>query len=82
METIKIKEGSYKSIEDVIVEIKTTKKIEDVSTVEVSESTIRATIEVLNKKKSDLCAQIDEEIAINNSMLSKVTGIDRSSVII
>lgn len=77
----KIKEGNYASIENVVVVITETETITNKKEVEVSESTILATIAQLNERKANLLVEVNAEIALNNEMLTIVRSVNRANSI-
>ena len=72
-ETIEIKEGQYNSADEVQVVITTDRTVQDTFTGSVAD--INRTIEYLNQKKTDICAQIDAEIALNQAVLEKIQPV-------
>ena len=76
-----IKEGDYKTEQEVVVNMTETTTKEIVNSFDVSEELILKTIEVLNQRKKDAVARIDAEIAINNDMLTKIRTVDRKAAV-
>jgi prolyl-tRNA editing enzyme YbaK/EbsC (Cys-tRNA(Pro) deacylase) len=76
-----IKEGDYKTEQEVVVNMTETTTKEIVNSFDVSEELILKTIEVLNQRKKDAIALIDAEIAINNDMLTKIRTVDRKAAV-
>lgn len=73
----KIKDGIYDIIENVVVEVKTT--VENITLNYISETEIINTINMLNDRKNQFIAQIDNEISYNEDLLIEIKKLDRKS---
>jgi hypothetical protein len=73
----KIKNGIYDIIENVVVEVETT--VENITLNYISETDIINTINMLNDRKNQFIAQIDNEISYNENLLKEIKKLDRQS---
>lgn len=73
----KIKDGIYDIIENVVVEVETT--VENITLNYISETDIIDTINMLNDRKNQFIAQIDNEISYNENLLKEIKKLDRQS---
>lgn len=73
----KIKDGIYDIIENVVVEVETT--VENITLNYISETEIINTINMLNDRKNQFIAQIDNEISYNEDLLIEIKKLDRKS---
>ena len=71
----KIKDGIYDIIENVVVEVETT--VENITY--ISETEIINTINMLNDRKNQFIAQIDNEISYNEDILIEIKKLNRQS---
>ena len=77
-ETYEIVPGTYNNEQE--VQVKFTKTVEQDEVRVYSEQDVLNTIAYLEQQKIDFCEMRDAEIALNNQMLLKIRGIDRTII--